>query len=189
MRPERIRSRPPEAAAMTMVTIHGILVATNFSVASARALEFGRTLASLCSATLHVLHVVPHPFLGEQQPARTVPELEIDLVEKGCRELETLVEPDKAAMPGIVTRCTVGTPAIEIVRYAADNAIDLIIMGTHSHGPTFQMFTGSIAEQVVRMAPCPVMTVKSAPGPAGMEEPDWADMGVNDVCASSRARR
>jgi len=53
-----------------------------------------------------------------------------------------------------------GSPFVEIVRYAKDRDIDLIVMGTHGRGPIAHMLLGSVAEQVVRKAPCPVLTVR-----------------------------
>ncbi len=79
-----------------------------------------------------------------------------------CNRLEALLDPTDRDHRHATTSCQVGTPAREIARYAADNAIDLIVMGTHSHDPTFQMITGSIAEVVMGMAPCAVLAVKGA---------------------------
>ena len=56
---------------------------------------------------------------------------------------------------------TVATPCQEILRYAADENVDLIVMGTHGRGGVSHMLLGSIAERVVRRAPCPVLTVRS----------------------------
>jgi nucleotide-binding universal stress UspA family protein len=53
-----------------------------------------------------------------------------------------------------------GAPYIEIVGYANDHAIDLIVMGTHGRGPVAHALMGSVAEKVVRNAPCPVLTVR-----------------------------
>jgi len=53
-----------------------------------------------------------------------------------------------------------GSPFLEIIRYAKDHDIDLIVMGTHGRGPIAHMLMGSVAEKVVRRAPCPVLTVK-----------------------------
>jgi nucleotide-binding universal stress UspA family protein len=54
-----------------------------------------------------------------------------------------------------------GSPFVEIVRYAKQHDIDLIVMGTHGRGPIAHMFMGSVAERVVRKATCPVLTVRS----------------------------
>jgi nucleotide-binding universal stress UspA family protein len=53
-----------------------------------------------------------------------------------------------------------GTPFYEIVRYAKEQNIDLIIMGTHGHTGLTHMLLGSVTEKVVRKAPCPVLTVR-----------------------------
>ena len=52
-----------------------------------------------------------------------------------------------------------GSPFVEIVRYAKEQDIDLIVMGTHGRGPIAHMLMGSVAEKVVRKAPCPVLTL------------------------------
>ena len=57
---------------------------------------------------------------------------------------------------------TSNSPAIEIVDYARKNGIDLIVMGTHGRGAIAHFFMGSVAERVVRMAPCPVLTVRNS---------------------------
>jgi len=55
---------------------------------------------------------------------------------------------------------TIGKPFVEIVRTAKENDVDLIVMGTHGRTGLAHMLIGSTAEKVVRMAPCPVLTVK-----------------------------
>jgi len=53
-----------------------------------------------------------------------------------------------------------GRPFLEIIKYARSNKIDLIVMATHGHGALSSMFLGSVAEKVVRKAPCAVLTVR-----------------------------
>ena len=60
-----------------------------------------------------------------------------------------------------VTTTVLGHPVMEILRYAKENAIDLIVMGTHGRGPLGHVVLGSVAERVVRKAPCPVLTVRT----------------------------
>lgn len=55
----------------------------------------------------------------------------------------------------------VGYAFVEVVQYAGNNAIDRIVMGTHGHGPVAHLLLGSVAEKVVRKAPCPVLTVRT----------------------------
>ena len=137
-----------------MITVKKILVPIDFSATSPRVLDFGRMLADACGASLHLLHVVGYPVAK--------PETEARVRHDACDRLEALLDGTDRDRRHATTSCQVGTPAREIVRYVADNAIDLIVMGTHSHGPTFQMATGSIAEMVIGMAPCAVLAVKEA---------------------------
>jgi K+-sensing histidine kinase KdpD len=58
----------------------------------------------------------------------------------------------------VVTRA--GDPVRQITQYAAEKAVDLVVMGTHGRGPVAHMLMGSVAERVVRTAPCPVLTVR-----------------------------
>lgn len=137
-----------------MLPVNRILVAVDFSESSKRALDFGRMLADACGASLHLLHVVAYPL---EKPGS-----ERDAQQEAGNRVEALLDRTDRERRHATTSCHVGTPAPEIVRYAADHAIDLIVMGTHSHGPTFQMMTGSIAEAVIGLAPCAVLAVKSA---------------------------
>ncbi len=136
-----------------MITVNRILVPLDFSATSKRILDFGRMLADACGASLHLLHVISYPLAH--------PEREGQERFDACQRLEALLDGVDRDHRRATRSCQVGTPALEIVRYATDNAIDLIIMGTHSHGPTFQMAVGSVAEGVIRQAPCEVLIVKS----------------------------
>jgi nucleotide-binding universal stress UspA family protein len=150
-----------------MIVVRNILVAIDFTSASAHALDFGRLLADATGASLHLLHVVGH--------AMEHPERQAHLRQHACERLAALLdETDRTARRAAVT-CAVGTTAAEIVNYAGGHAIDLIVMGTHSHGPTFQMLTGSVAQSVIEAAPCSVLAVKAGPAPGpGLTLPDPA---------------
>jgi nucleotide-binding universal stress UspA family protein len=64
------------------------------------------------------------------------------------------------ALPHVVRRVVAGLPAArEIAQYAASHGADLIVVGTHGYGPVRRLVLGSVADRVVRMAPCPVLTV------------------------------
>jgi universal stress protein A len=153
-----------------MIPLKTILVPVNFSEASNRALDYARHLAGSVGASLELLHVVGHPvgpLRGE--PDRSADELEHDLQRDALARLDGLLT-DTDRERGAVTACRFGAPVVEIVGYAAEHHIDLIVMGTHRHGPTLQMFTGSIAEDVLRLAPCPVLAVKTG---ADIGETEW----------------
>ena len=61
---------------------------------------------------------------------------------------------------GVGTTVLRGQPAHTIVEHATTGGFDLVVMGTHGRTGVSHMFTGSVAERVVRRAPCPVMTVR-----------------------------
>ena len=135
-----------------MIVIKNILVPIDFSPTSGQVLAFSRLLADACGASMHLLHVVS-PVLSSSS---TIDEER----RHASRRLDALLDETDRRSRGAITFCEVGTPAHEIVRYASDHAIDLIVMGTHWHGQTFQMATGSIAEGVLGIAPCAVLAVK-----------------------------
>jgi len=144
-----------------MITIKSLLVPTDFSDASAAALRYGCALARAFDSTVHLLHVVqdPHvqPWAAEAFPA-PLGDLLVQCEEQARkRMLETLPEAEQAHVT-IATQ--IGSPFFEIVRYAQEQQIDLIVIGTHGRGPIGHMLLGSVAEKVVRKAPCPVLTVR-----------------------------
>lgn len=145
-----------------MIRIHNVLVATDFSEPSEAALNYGRELARTFSATLHLLHVADNVYLqfGGEAYMGVLPELQHDIEAAAREHLDgVLDEEDRTALrakPVVIT--AIGKPAA-IVDYAKENAIDLIVMGTHGRGAVGHVLMGSVAERVVRTAPCPVLTV------------------------------
>ena len=146
-----------------MVALKNILVATDFSEPSALALTYGRELARGYDATLHVLCVV------EDVMVRYSPEvgfpmagLQEDLQKAATRELDAAItEDDRRTLRVLPVVQTDASIANGIVEYAGRNAVDLIIVGTHGRGPVKRLLMGSVAERVVRTAPCPVLTVRA----------------------------
>jgi nucleotide-binding universal stress UspA family protein len=147
-----------------------ILHPTDFSVYSAEAFRLACSLASTLKARLLLLHVNEPPAVvgGEMYPfvadLATPPQILWGQLEK----LES-------AFPGVeVERYLVdGSAASEIVRFAGLHRCDLIVLGTHGRTGIGRMLLGSIAEEAVRKAPCPVLTVKphfAEPVPAKAEE-------------------
>ena len=134
------------------MTVNTILVPIDFSETSARVLDFARTLADACGASMHLMHVIAYPLAttgtadDERRDARKRLDMVLNAVDREKRHA--------------TTSCEIGTPAHEIVKYATEHPIDLIVMGTHWHGPTFEMVAGSIAESVLGLVPCAVLAVK-----------------------------
>lgn len=147
-----------------MIKIKNILVATDFSAPSDSALEYGRALALNFGARLHVLHVVETPMFaaGVDGAAFDYAMMQETLQEDARRKLADLVGPDVGQPPAMTTVVSAGpSPAIVITDYARDSDIDLIVMGTHGRGLLGHVFMGSVAERVVRIAPCPVLTLRN----------------------------
>jgi nucleotide-binding universal stress UspA family protein len=146
-----------------MIALKNILVATDFSDASKVALDYGRDLARAYGATLHVLNIVEdltYRYGGEL--GFPLPELQKEWAADSKKNLDLLItEDDRRSMRVIATVQTESSPAIGIVDYAKANAIDLIIAGTHGRGAFQHFLMGSVAERLVRIAPCPVLTVRS----------------------------
>ena len=144
-----------------MLAIRKILVPTDFSDCSEAALAYGRQMAQAFGASLHVLHVVQDPYTqpwaAEAFPA-PLGDLLVQWEEQArARMVDALPEAERASTT-VATQ--IGSPFFEIVRYAQDEQIDLIVLGTHGRGPLGHMLLGSVAEKVVRKAPCPVLTVR-----------------------------
>jgi len=147
-----------------MITLKNVLVATDFGEASEAALTYGRTLAGRFGAKLHVLHVAQSIYLnafGAENFAAMAPALQRDLEETCRKELdELLIDNDTSGPKTEGVLITSSSPAFAIVDYAREHEIDLIVMGTHGRAALAHLMMGSVAERVVRLAPCPVLTIK-----------------------------
>jgi len=138
-----------------MIRLRQILVPLDFGEASEVALGYGRALAATFGASLHVVHVMENPFL---RPSAIDP---YQLKAAAAARLnQRLTDDDRTALQAHAVLETSDNPAEEIVKYAKARAIDLIVMGTHGRGALAQLLVGSVAERVVRTAPCPVLTVR-----------------------------
>jgi len=147
---------------MTMVKT--ILVATDFSEPSDAALLYGRELAGRFGATLHVLHAVQDIYvgaLGAENSSALPPYLQQQIEDEARRRVnELVVDSDRSGPATVPVVVTSSSPALSIVDYAKDHGIDMIVMGTHGRGALARLMMGSVAERVVRLAPCAVLTVR-----------------------------
>ena len=158
-----------------------ILVPIDYSDYSDRALQWGAGLAEKFGAQLLLLHVIPRasqdvPGLEETAPPQLAldspsvyyapsPPLEgmmtIDPIDIAQNELKDFAVARLNTRASVTSRVGVGRPAEEIVRIARDERVDLIVMGTHGRTGLRHLLAGSVAEAVMRTAPCPVFTVKA----------------------------
>lgn len=137
-----------------------IVVAVAFGQSDA-ALQLGSDLARGAAQELHLLHVVAdvRERLGAiEKRGQTFYELQQEWVDEAVRRLALLAND---AMPCAIVRKVVidARPADAIARYAADVDADLIVVGTHEHGPVRRWLLGSISDQVRRIARRPVLVV------------------------------
>lgn len=141
-----------------MKKVTRILVPTDFGEVSNEAVDYACDLAEQLSAELHFLHVVadgPLPFhLGEDPNRLAVARQELGKLP--LRMTPGTVEISRAVCEG--------KPADEILRYAGENGICTIVMGTHGRNGLKHALVGSVAETVIRLAPCPVIIVRGANG-------------------------
>lgn len=155
-----------------MITLKNILVATDFSEPAEVATDYGQDLARSYGATLHVMHVIEEMLsmyatdLGFAMPA-----IEQNIEAAVQRDLDSISKPSNDSFRTVVTRAPNVSHAI--TEYAKANAIDLIVVGTHGRGAVSRFLMGSVAERVVRTAPCPVLTVHA-------HERDFIDSRVTD---------
>jgi nucleotide-binding universal stress UspA family protein len=149
-----------------MLPIHTILHATDFSEHSTCAWQLACALTRDYGSRLIALHVAPRPVLvGAEGALPPHPDLHLE----GARtQLERLAVP--AGNVRAERRLEEGDPAAQILRVATEVHADLIVMGTHGRTGLSRLVMGSVAEEVVRKSPCPVLTVKT-PVPESVPEP------------------
>lgn len=146
-----------------MIKIANVLVATDFGDASASALAYGREFARTFGARLYVLHVVENPMMwvGPESAGVDFVQVQRDLEASAQKQFDKLItEEDRQQLKAVTVIRTGRAPAVEIASHAKLAAIDVIIMGTHGRSAVPHMLMGSVAEKVVRIAPCPVLTVR-----------------------------
>ena len=155
-----------------------ILVPTDFSESATAALDQAAKLARLTGGRLTLLHVLYIDKIRENL-------LGLDALEHLARAIDSPGDPAShssagaawrlrdaaqqklaeavaaiSAPPAVQTAIAEGRPSAEIVAYAAEHGVDLIVMGTHGRGTLGRAFLGSVADNVIRQAACPVMVVR-----------------------------
>lgn len=147
--------------------ISKILYPTDFSKASQAALPMLRDLAKRYGAEIHILHVVDiqSEFLmdgGYMVPLLiSYPVEEEQLAEFARKRLSEFVQEHLPDLQESVKKViAVGKPFAEIVQYAKEQGIDLIVISTHGHSAIGSVLVGSVAEKVIHKAHCAVLTVR-----------------------------
>ena len=146
-----------------MIKPKKILFTTDFSETSQEAAKYAVSYAQEFGSKLYVLHIVNEKILSEglNLPRLvSVENLEAEMTKEAKKRLQLFLEEEKADKIDFETVIKKGVPFLEIVRFANENDIDLIVIGTHGHSGFEHIVFGSTAEKVVRKAPCPVLSVR-----------------------------
>jgi nucleotide-binding universal stress UspA family protein len=146
-----------------MIKMAKILYPTDFSDLSLVALTYAKSFAQQYDAELHCIHVLDEAYqywlmLG---PDGVPAELNTRQLEQAVRtQLEEFSVKNLSDVPKLVMKMIMGRPFVEIIQYARDQAIDMIVLATHGRSGLKHVLMGSVAERVVRKAPCPVLSVR-----------------------------
>jgi nucleotide-binding universal stress UspA family protein len=178
-----------------MKTFQHILVPTDFSESARDALRAAREIARGTPCRLSLIHVISDAW---RQPWTA--DAGVDLVsfqrewqEEAQQRLQVLITEEGLSGASVTRAVLIGTPHAAIRQYADEHHVDLIVMGSHGHGPLHRFLLGSVAERVVRTARCPVLTVPlhsllASNWPRDGEEPvlegagTSTDRAVDDQC-------
>jgi len=146
-----------------MIDFKRVLAPTDFSESSEEALRQACWLAERFGAELHILHVLteivptgPDPLMMPVMP----PQFYQDDENKAQKALEEVVKPSWEKPASVKTAVRWGSAAEAIVDYASEQGIDLIVISTHGRTGLSHILLGSVAERIVREAPCPVLTIR-----------------------------
>ncbi|MBN1436548.1 MAG: universal stress protein [Sedimentisphaerales bacterium] len=146
------------------INLKKIVYPTDFSEFSMCAVPYALELAEEFGAELHCLHVVDEVgqyWVGASESAVPLVISPEELLKSAEEQLAKFVaEHFETTKVKVVSKLVSGRPFVEIIRYAREEEIDMIVIATHGRGGLASMLLGSVAEKVVRKAPCPVLTVR-----------------------------
>jgi len=146
-----------------MIKLKKILFPTDFSETSQEAASYAISFGREFKAKVFVLHVVNEKIFTEglnMPRVVSIEELQKEMTAEARRRLKTLVPAEEAEGLDWETVIRQGEPFLEIIRFAREEDIDLIVIGTHGRSGFEHIIFGSTAEKVVRKAPCPVLSVR-----------------------------
>jgi nucleotide-binding universal stress UspA family protein len=142
--------------------IRRILFATDFSEGSSHALPYAADIARQYGAKLFLVHVIYDvaKSAGWYVPHVSIDEIYHDMEKSARAELEKSFVDEMRGLKDVERVVLKGIPYEEISKFAGEKKIDLVVLGTHGRRGIDRMLFGSTAEQVVRNAPCPVLSVR-----------------------------
>jgi len=143
------------------LVIAKILVPLDFGDSSLNALRYAKGLAERFGSALQLLHVVPNPYVPNVYLPMPLPTGFLDdLVRDAGKRMDELLPAAEREALRASTFVKVGDARAGILDQAAEEKVDLIVMGTHGRKGAAHLFLGSVAENVLRVAPCPVLVVR-----------------------------
>jgi nucleotide-binding universal stress UspA family protein len=154
-----------------MISLKNILVPVDFSEPSKKALKYGLTLAQQFKVRLILAHIVPESTMLPYAFPTDMLEIEKRQVERARREMPLLIPVELNQGLDLQTIVATGTVEAELLRIVRDDAVDLVVMGTHGRRRLGRWFIGSVTEHMLRKVPVPVITVshlKSEKQPMGL---------------------
>ena len=148
-----------------MIKLSRIVCPTDFSPTSSTAVDYAATMADSFHAELVLLHVIPemsYP-LRSFGMSHSLEHIQEELHEKAKETLQERAEKAQAALPNLSVPCILrdGEAHEATMECAKEESADMIVMGTHGHTGLTHALLGSTAEKVVRLAQCPVLTVRT----------------------------
>jgi universal stress protein A len=148
-----------------MLPIKNILCPTDFSDPSYEALKAADELAVHFGATLHIVNVVPlvpivEAPIGVESASFNVASYQQELEGQAQKSLKNMAEQKISRGVTAVTEVLIGNAAGEVMRYAGEKGIDMIVIATHGLSGWRRFISGSTTEQIVRQASCPVLTIR-----------------------------
>ncbi len=148
---------------MTMIKMEKILFPTDFSEYSQYAFPYALSFAKEYGAKLYILHVIEdvqylaNAYMFDVPIMPSFADVEQNRLKEMQEFIDTHVKDKDIQIEKVVRR---GRPFIEIIEMARDENIDLIVTATHGRGGLEHVVFGSVAERVVRKAPCPVLSIR-----------------------------
>ena len=140
------------------IALKNILFATDFEASASRALPFAVALADRYGAKFYAAHVIPPGAYALARPESVEPTLE-ELQAHGIRALNQIIEPLRQHGQRCGTLLGCGDVPDVLMEFVRNHSVDLVVVGTSSRRGLGKVLLGSTAEDIIRVAPCPVLTV------------------------------
>jgi nucleotide-binding universal stress UspA family protein len=152
-----------------MLPIKNILCPTDFSEPSYEALKVADELAAHFGAVIHIITVVPlvpivEAPIGVESASFNIASYQQELEGQAKKSLKSLVDQKVNKDTKVVTGVLIGNASAEVMRYATEKNVDMIVIATHGLSGWRRFISGSTTEQIVRQSACPVLTIRTPQG-------------------------